>query len=125
MYSEALPMNNCEETVGYFIAKIRDLKSAESATNPPLDIPLSFRFAIDLDGNKPDVISALNAFLDIGCFPVAVLWRDMKSNKVSVGYPDSIPAWLRTVVSNRAPDLINDVVVRLTCDYSGDSGKWC
>ena len=118
-------MNNYEETVGYFIAKIRDLESAESATNPPQDIPLSFRFAIDLDGNKPDVISALNAFLDIGCFPVAVLWRDMKSNKVSVGYPDSIPAWLRTVVSNRAPDLINDVVVRLTCNYSGNSGKWC
>ena len=118
-------MNNFKKTIGYFIAEIRDLESAESATNPPQDIPLSFRFAIDLDGNKPDMISALNAFLDIGCFPVAVLWRDMKSNKVSVGYPDSIPAWLRTVVSNRATDLISDVVSHLIGYYSGDSEKWC
>jgi hypothetical protein len=118
-------MNNCKETVGYFVAKICDLESAESATNPPQDIPLSFRFAIDLDGNKPDVISALNAFLDIGCIPVAVLWRDLRSGKVSVGYPDSIPVWLRTVVSKRAPDLINDVVSHLMGYYSGDSGKWC
>jgi hypothetical protein len=90
-YYEDLPMNNFKETIGYFIAEIRDLESAESATNPPQDIPLSFRFAIDLDSNKPDVISALNAFLNIGCFPVAVLWRDLRSGKVSVGYPDSIP----------------------------------
>ena len=117
-------MKNCKETVGYFVAKICDLESAESATNPPQDIPLSFRFAVDLDGNKPDMISALNAFLDIGCFPVALLWRDLRSGKVSVGYPDSIPAWLRTVVSNRATDLINDVVSRLTGYYSGDSGEW-
>ena len=40
-------MNNCKETVGYFVAKICDLESAERATNPPQDIPLSFRFAID------------------------------------------------------------------------------
>jgi hypothetical protein len=118
-------MNNCKETVGYFIAKICDLESAESATNLQQDLPLSFRFAIDLDGNKPDVISALNAFLDIGCLPVALLWRDSRSGKVSMGYPDSIPAWLRTVVSNRAPDLIIDIVSRLTDDDDGDSGKWC
>ena len=118
-------MNNFKKTIGYFIAEIRDLESAESATNPPQDIPLSFRFAIDLDGNQPDVISALNAFLDIGCFPVAVLWRDLRSGKVSVGYPDSIPVWLRTVVSKRALDLINDVVSRLAGAYNGDSGKWC
>jgi hypothetical protein len=74
---------------------------------------------------KPDVISALNAFVDIGCFPVAVLWRDLRSGKVSVGYPDSIPAWLRSVVSNRAPDLINDVVSHLSGYCSGDSGKSC
>lgn len=118
-------MNNCKETVGYFIAKICDLESAESATNRPLDIPLTFRFAIDSEGNKLDVISALTAILDMGCCPVALLWRDLNSDTVSVGYPDSIPAWLRTVVSNRAPDLINDVVSCLTSDYNGDSGKWC
>jgi hypothetical protein len=118
-------MNNNKETIGYFIATISDLQSAWSATNPPKDIPLSFRFAVDLDGNKPDVISVLNAFLDIGCFPVALLWHDLKSGKVSVGHPDSSPVWLRTVVSNRAPDLINDVVSCLTGDYNGDFGKWC
>ncbi len=31
-YYEDLPMNNCKETVGYFVAKIRDLESAESAS---------------------------------------------------------------------------------------------
>ena len=69
--------------------------------------------------------SALKAFLDMGCFPVALLWRDLRSNKVSVGYPDSSPAWLHTVVSNRAPALIIDIVIRLTGDDTGDSGKWC
>ena len=118
-------MKNYKETVGYFIAKVRDLESAESATNPPQDIPLSFRFAIDSEGNKLDTLSALTAILEMECFPAALLWRDLRSNKFSVGYPNSIPAWLRTVVSNRAPDLINDVVSRLKRDYDGDSGKWC
>ena len=118
-------MNNYKETVGYFIAKVRDLEAAESATNPPQDIPLSFCFTIEPEGNKLDIIRVMKAFLDMGCFPVALLWRDLRSNKFSVGYPDSISAWLRTVVSNRAPDLINDLASRLTRDYDGDSGKWC
>ncbi|MGO9337033.1 MAG: hypothetical protein ACLPY1_05950 [Terracidiphilus sp.] len=118
-------MNNCKEIVGYFVAKICDLESAESATNPPQDIPLSFRFAVDSEGNELDMISALDAFLDIASIPVAILWRDLKSGKVSVGYPDSIPSWLRTVVSHRAPDLIDDVVSCLAGNYKGDSGKWC
>ena len=118
-------MYDAKAIIGYFTAKICDLESAENATNPPQDIPLSFSFVIDSEDNKLDMITALNAFLDIGCFPVALLWRDLRSDKVSVGYPDSIPAWLRTVVSNRAPELINDVMSYLTGDYNGDSGKWC
>jgi hypothetical protein len=118
-------MNNCKETIGYFIATLSDLQSAMSAPNPPKDIHLSFCFALDLKGNRPDMISALNKFLDMGCFPVALLWRDLKSNEVSVGYPDSIPAWLHTVVSNRAPDLINYVVSLLASGYKGDSRNWC
>lgn len=102
-------MNDCQKIVGYFIAKICDLASAESATNPPKDIPLSFCIAIESEGNKLDMLSVLETFLDMGCFPVALLWRDLKTHDVSVGYPDSIPAWLRTVVSNRAPDLIGDL----------------
>jgi hypothetical protein len=116
-------MNNCKETVGYFVAKIGDLEFAESATNPPQDIPLSFCFTIEPEGNELDMIRVMESFLAIGSFPVAVLWRDLKSNAVSVGYPDSIPAWLHKVVANRAPDLISDVMSHLTGDYNGDSGK--
>ena len=118
-------MNNCKETVGYFIAKICDLESAESAANPSKNIPLSFCIAIEPKGNKLDIVRLLKTFLDMRCFPVALLWRDLRTQEVSVGYPDSIPAWLRTLVSNRAPDLINDLVSRLTVDDNGDSGEWC
>jgi hypothetical protein len=118
-------MNNYKETVGYITAKICDLEAGESATNPPQDIPLSFCFTIEPEGNKLDITRVLKAFLDTGCFPVALLWRDLRSGKVSVGYPDSIQPWLRTVVSNRASDLINDVVSRLTGDDTGDSSRWC
>jgi len=116
-------MNNCKETIGYLIVKISDLVSAMSTTNPPKDIPLSFCFAVDLKGNRPDIITALNKFLDIGCFPVALLWRDLKSNKVSVGYPDSIPVWLHTVVSNRAPGLIQNVVKVVEGAFDRSSGN--
>lgn len=118
-------MNNFKETIGYITAKICDLESAESATNPPQDIPLSFCFTIEPEGKELDMIRVVKSFLAIGCFPVALLWRDLRSGKFSVGYPDSIPAWLRTVVSNRAPDLINDVVSRLTGDDPEDSSQWC
>ena len=115
-------MNNNKKTIGYFVAKICDLESAESATTPPRDISLSFYFTIEPELN---IVRVLKAFLDLGCFPVALLWRDLRTHELSVGYPGSIPAWLRTVVSNRAPDLINDIASRLTDDYNEDSGKWC
>jgi hypothetical protein len=120
---EDLPMNNFKETIGYITAKICDLESAERATNPPQDIPLSFYFTIEPEGDEFDRIRVLAALVDMGCIPVALLWRDLRSGKVSLGFPGSIPAWLHTVVSNRAPELINDVVSRLAGDDTGDSSK--
>jgi hypothetical protein len=110
-----------KQTIGYFIVKIGDLASAVSTTSPPNDIPLTFRFAIDSKGNRLDTIGALNGILDMGSMAVALLWRDMKSNKVSVGYPASLPVWLRTVVSNRAEDVIADVLRRLPGNCGGSS----
>jgi hypothetical protein len=118
-------MNNFKKTIGYFTAKICDLASAERATNPPQDIPLSFSFVIESEADRLDIISVLNTFLDIGCVPVALLWRDLRSNEVSMGYPVSIPAWLRTRVSNRAPELIKEVLSCFEGDDTGDSSKWC
>jgi hypothetical protein len=86
---------------------------------------LSFRFIIELDGNELHTVRILKTFLNIGCFPVALLWRGSKSGKVSVGYPDTLPAWLRTVVSNRAPDLVSDAVRDLIRDSNEDSENWC
>jgi hypothetical protein len=103
-------MSNRRETIGYFIAEIRDLEFAENATTPPKDIPLSFCFAIELEGSKLDIKRVLKTFVDVGRFPVALLWRDLLTHEVSVGYPGSLPVWLRTVVASRAPGLINDVV---------------
>ena len=118
-------MNNFKETIGYITAKICDLESAERATDPPQNIPLSFCFTIEPEGNELDMIRVVNSFVAIGCIPVALLWCDLRSNKVSVGYPGSIPGWLHTVVSNCAPDLINCVVSRLAGDDTGDSSNWC
>ena len=107
-------MYESKKIIGFFIAKVRDLESAYSGTTPPEKLPLSFSFVIDPKSNKLDMVSALNAYLDMGCFPVALLWRDLKSDEISVGHLGSSPVWLRTMISSRAPDLINDEISCLT-----------
>jgi hypothetical protein len=98
-------MINHLETIGYFTAKICDLESYTNTTDPRENIPLSFHFAIDLMGNRHDVISSLNEILDMGCCAVAELRHDLKSDEYSLWTPDSLPEWLHSVLTRCAPGL--------------------
>jgi hypothetical protein len=57
----------------------------------------------------------------VSALTVGLLWRDLKSSKLSVGTPHSLPEWLRSVVSNRASGLIDEVVSSLGAAFDGGS----
>jgi len=111
-------MKKSMERTGYFIAKASDVESGMITTNQQKDIPLSFYSTIARDGTRLDVISGVSNIIDMGCLPIALLMHDSESGKYSLWVPRSLPEWLRSVLSERAPGMTHNLLNGEISDYN-------